>query len=89
MKLDFSDAVIAHRVVEIDLHVTAGWTVLVVPPGASADVDQVVLVASPLHVRGVPASPSAGSGVHFVVRGKQSAGKLTVRHQRRFWRWRW
>jgi hypothetical protein len=27
--------------------------------------------------------------VHFVVTGRQRMGDLVVRHQYRFWRWRW
>jgi hypothetical protein len=87
--LDFTDAVIAHQVVEIDLNVSAGSTTLVVPQGASVDVDNVELIAGSARVRGVPTLPFAGPELHFVVRGKQRAGSLIVRHQRRFWRWRW
>jgi hypothetical protein len=90
VKLDFTDAAIAHRVVEIDLNVVAGSTTLVLPRGASVDIDNVEMVAGSAHVRGgVPTSPTGGYERHFVVRGKQRAGSLTVRHQRRFWRWRW
>jgi len=87
--LDFTDAVIAHRVVEIDLNVYAGSTTLIVPPGASVDVDSVELIAGQTRVRGVPNVPFAGPELHFVVRGKQRAGSLIVRQQRHFWRWRW
>ncbi|HKT00015.1 MAG TPA: DUF1707 domain-containing protein [Rugosimonospora sp.] len=90
VKLDFTEALIAHRVVEIDLNVSAGSTTLVVPPGASVDIDSVEMVAGSARVRGgVPNSPMAGPELHFVVRGKQRAGSLTVRYQRHFWRWRW
>ena len=89
VKLDFTEAVIAHQVVEIDLNVSAGSTTLVIPEGASVDVDNVELIAGNARVRGVPTLPFAGPALHFVVRGKQRAGSLTVRHQRRFWRWRW
>jgi hypothetical protein len=91
--LDFTDAAIGHPVVEVDLDVYAGSTVLVLPRGASVDINDVELVAGTSRVRGVPilAGPGPGptSGPHFVIRGKQRAGGLTVRHQRRFWRWRW
>ena len=87
VKLDFTDTVITHPVVEITLGVYGGTTVLVLPPDASADIDGVELIAGSSRVRGVPASPSLGT--HFVVRGLQVAGRLVVRHQRSFRRWRW
>lgn len=87
VKLDFADAVIPHRVMEVDLDVSFGWTTLVVPPGATVDVDEVEPVASPIRVRGT--AGGAGQGLHFVVRGRQVAGRLLIRRQRRFWRWRW
>ncbi len=89
VKLDFTDAVIAHHVVVIDLDVVAGTTTLVLPPQATVDIDSVEFVAGSARLRGVPTSPVAGADRHFVVRGKQRAGSLVVRHQRRFWRWRW
>jgi hypothetical protein len=89
VKLDFTDAVIGHHVVEIDLNVFAGSTTLVLPPGATVDVDDVELIAGNAQVRGVPTSPVAGPERHFVVRGKQKAGGLVIRYQREFWGWRW
>ncbi|WP_248963547.1 DUF1707 SHOCT-like domain-containing protein [Sphaerisporangium perillae] len=89
VKLDFTDALIAHRVVEIELDVYAGSTTLVLPRGASVNIDDVELVAGSSSVRNVPTSPFPEQGLHFVVRGKQRAGRLLVRHQRRFGRWRW
>jgi len=89
VKLDFTDALIAHPEVTIELDVQSGSTTPVLPPGASVDIDNVEFVASCAHVRGVPASPVAESGLHVVVRGRQRAGRLVVRYGRRFWRWRW
>ncbi|GAA4677165.1 DUF1707 SHOCT-like domain-containing protein [Phytohabitans rumicis] len=86
VKLDFTDAVISHPVVEISLDVVAGSTVLVMPPGASVDATDVQTVAGSVKHRGVP---EAGGSPHFVVTGRQSMGSLVVRHQYRFWRWRW
>jgi hypothetical protein len=88
VKLDFTDALIGHRVVEIELSVSFGQTTLVLPPGASVDIENVELVASPARVRDVPTA-AGGAGPHFVVRGKQMGGRLLVRHRRHFWRWTW
>ncbi len=89
VKLDFTEAVIQYPVVEIELNVSAGSTTLVVPRGASVDVDNVELIAGSTRVRGVPSTSVPGPHLHFVVRGKQRAGSLVVRYQRHFLRWRW
>ncbi|MEV0195797.1 hypothetical protein [Nonomuraea sp. NPDC050691] len=72
----------------MELDVSFGWTTLVVPPGATVDVEEVEPVASPIWVRDTTAG-GAGQGIHFVVRGRQVAGRLLIRRQRRLWRWRW
>jgi len=87
VKLDFTETVLGYPIVEVGIDVYCGTTVLVLPPGASVDVDGVELIASPVRVRGVPAGH--GSGTHFVVRGRQVAGRLVVRHPRHVGRWRW
>lgn len=89
VKLDFTEAVIASPVVDIQLNVVAGSTVLVVPDGASVDADDVEMIAGSLRIRSLPTVPDATAGPHFRVTGIQKAGSLTVRRQRRFWRWRW
>jgi hypothetical protein len=87
VKLDMRHAVIAHRVVEIDLATQAGSTVIVLPPGASANIDGVTTSAGSAKnkVSAVPGS----EGPHLVVTGSAAAGSLVVRYERRFWRWRW
>src|SRR5437763_2336197 len=89
VKLDFAEALIAYPVVEIELDVLAGSTLLILPDGATADVDDVEVYAGSTKSR-VPASYDLpGSGTRFVVTGSNKAGSLKVRYQRRFWRWRW
>lgn len=89
VKLDLTQAVISHPVIEVALETTAAKTVLVLPAGASVDVDQVEQFASSTKVRKVPTSTEPAGTPHVVVTGKLSAGSLIVRHQRRFLRWRW
>ncbi|GIH22884.1 hypothetical protein Aph01nite_11940 [Acrocarpospora phusangensis] len=88
VKLDFTDAVITQPVVDIELDVFAGSTVLVLPQGATVDIDNVELIAGSSRVSATM-SAFPGAGHHFVIRGKQRAGNLVVRHRRRFWRWQW
>ena len=90
VKLDFAEAVISYPVVEVHLDVLAGSTELVLPTGATADIDDVEVLAGSAKSK-VPTSydaPATG-GVRFVVTGVNRAGSLKVRYRRRFWRWSW
>jgi len=87
VKLDFTEALISYPVVEVHLEVLAGETSLVLPPGASVEASDVHTMAGSVKVRHQIAEH--GGGVHFVVTGRQRMGDLVVRHQYKFWRWRW
>lgn len=87
VKLDMRHAVISHRVVEVELSTQAGSTVIVLPPGASANIDGVTTSAGT--ARSTVSSVPGPVGPHVVVTGSTAAGSLVVRHERRFWRWRW
>jgi len=86
VKLDFTEAVIADHLVEIELDTVASYTTLVLPVRATVDVGG---VTGNCQVHGVPRAPVAGRERHFVVRGVQKAGELHVRYQRGVWDWRW
>jgi len=89
VKLDLRHAVIGHRVVGIELATQAGSTTIVLPPGATADIDGVTTSAGTATTR-VPSAPEPGSTApHIVITGSTAAGTLLVRYERRFWRWRW
>ncbi|GAA2481397.1 DUF1707 SHOCT-like domain-containing protein [Winogradskya humida] len=81
-RLNFTEAVIAHPTVEIELQVYAGTTVLVLPAGASADADHVDLVAGSVVQRTVPSIHA--EGIHFIITGRQAAGRLIIRYRRSF-----
>ncbi|GAA0909528.1 DUF1707 domain-containing protein [Virgisporangium ochraceum] len=86
VKLDLRHAVINHRVVDIELATQAGSTVIVLPPGASANIDGVTTSAGTAKNK-VSSVPEGAP--HVVVTGSTAAGSLVVRYERRFWRWRW
>jgi hypothetical protein len=89
VKLDMRQAVIDDPVVEIELAVRAGSATIVLPPGATADIDDVTATAGSAKSK-VPPAPEPGSTApHLLVRGDASAGSLVVRYERRFLRWRW
>lgn len=87
--LDLRQAVIGHRVSHIELATQAGATTIVLPPGATADIDGVSTTGGTARTR-VPSTPEPGSTApHVVVTGSAAAGSLLVRYERRFWFWRW
>lgn len=87
--LDLRTATINHQTVEIDLNVVAGSTTIVLPPGGTANVDGVAAMAGNVRSR-VPAVPVEYAGApHVVVTGRQQAGGLVVRYERKFLWWRW
>lgn len=89
VKLDLRHAVINHRAIEIELATQAGSTTIVLPPGATANIDAVSTSAGTATIK-VPSMPEPGSTApHIVVTGSTAAGTLLVRYERRFWRWRW
>jgi hypothetical protein len=75
--LDFCRAEIPHRVIEIELEMAAGSAKLLVPRGATANVDDLVTALGGVTSR-VPAQPGA-RGPHFVVRGRCGVGSVLVR----------
>jgi hypothetical protein len=89
VKLDFAEATIDHPLVEIELDVVAGSTELVLPDGATADIDGVEVFAGSARSNVPSGYAAAGSGVRFVVAGFNRAGSLKVRYRRRLWRWSW
>ncbi len=89
VKLDFAEAIIEHPVVEVHLDVVAGSTELVLPPGATADIDDVQMYAGSAKSKVPTSYDTPGAGVRFVVSGSNKAGSLKVRYRRRFWRWSW
>lgn len=84
VKLDLTEAVITSPTVEVSLAVKSSSVTVVLPPGASASLDQLELASSSTKTR-VPES----GGLHVVIRGYAKSSTVKVRYQRRFWRWRW
>lgn len=83
VQLDFTEAELPGSNVEIQLDLGGGSAHLIVPEGASADVDEFRTSVGSVRCR-VPGRPEPG-GVHFKVSGRSSLGSVTVRYR---WRWR-
>jgi len=80
--VDFCDAEIPHDVVEIEVDARAGSVKLLVPDGATANLDGLSAGWSSISCK-VPSAPRPGSP-HFVVRGRSWLGEVRVRNRRRF-----
>jgi hypothetical protein len=79
--LDFTLADNPHPVVEVELEIAAGSVKLLLPDGATADVDGVLTALGEVKSR-VPSRPRMGAP-HFVVRGRCGLGSVVVRRRRR------
>jgi hypothetical protein len=84
VRLDFTQAAISSPVVDVTLETRSSSVRLILPAGASAEIDRVELSASSAK----STVPTSG-GFHVVVHGRLQSSSLRVRYQRRFLRWRW
>jgi hypothetical protein len=89
IKLDFTDAVFTATVVEIRLEARSSSIELVLPRGATADIDSIAPHASSVKQKVPPSYDATGPGVAFKINGEVRSSNVRVRYQRRFWRWRW
>ena len=76
--LDFTRALLPQQVVEVRLKLGAGTARLILPDGATADVDGVAAGLGSVKCK-VPGGPQPGR-LHLVVRGKVSMGDVVVRY---------
>ncbi|MGW5051221.1 DUF1707 SHOCT-like domain-containing protein [Actinokineospora sp. NPDC004072] len=74
-ELDFTDAVISHPEVRIEVDLAGGSVELLIPDGAAVAADDVNVIAG-----SVTNKTSAGTGTpRFIVTGSVTAGSLTLR----------
>lgn len=76
--LDFTSALLHSPVVEIEIDDYFSSTDLILPDGATADLNGVVNIGSSASVKVTTSPPSPR--LHVVVRGKVRFGSLTARH---------
>jgi hypothetical protein len=83
VNLDFTEARIAHRVVEMELDINTGSVEMRLPERASASLDGVVTRLGSVedHRRDAPAAGRP----HFVLTGQITRGSVEVRGPRRSW----
>lgn len=85
VKLDFTEAIFGTAIVDVVLEAQSSSVELILPAGATADIDRIDAHASTVKSRAEP----SGQGVTFRIGGEVRSSSVKVRYQRRFWRWRW
>ena len=84
--LDFCDTAVP-ATVDVQLDLGAGSARLLIPDGATADLDRMVSGMGTVHSK-VASVPAPGHP-HFLVHGRAAMGSVTVRHRYRLGRRRW
>jgi hypothetical protein len=83
VELDFSEAVVAHSVVDVEVDLVYGSVKIILPEGAVANVDGFQSDYSGPKTS-VPSRPRPGA-LCVVISGRSKYGGLTVRHPRKRW----
>jgi hypothetical protein len=85
--LDFTEAVIVQRMLQIDADVRSGHITLITKPGIVVDADDVTLRSGRVKVR-APWSTDVPELLRIDVAGKCGSGHISARPPRRsFWQW--
>ena len=87
LKLDFTQAVITQRTLQIDAEVRSGHVILITKPGIVVDTDDVAVRSGHVRVR-APWSPDVPEVLRIEVSGKIGSGHFVARPPHRsFWQW--
>ncbi|MBL1102749.1 DUF1707 SHOCT-like domain-containing protein [Streptomyces coffeae] len=86
--LDFTDAVITHDTLRIDVGMTGKTLTLVTRPGIVVDTDGLQLAHSRVKYRQTPTNPDTPVTLRVELVGQKAHGRVVVRPPRRsFWQW--
>ncbi|MFE1797256.1 hypothetical protein ACFW9L_13950 [Streptomyces sp. NPDC059517] len=86
--LDFTEAVITHDTLRIDVAMTGKTLTLVTKPGVVVDMDGLQLVHSRVKYRQAPANPETPVVLRVELVGQKAHGRVVVRPARRtFGQW--
>ena len=87
VKLDFTEAIVAQPLLQIDAEVSSGRLLLVTKPGIMVDADDVAVRSGEVKVR-APWGPDVPVTLRLEVSGKVGSGSIKARPPRRsFWQW--
>jgi hypothetical protein len=87
VKLDFTEAVVADRMIHIDAEVRSGNLLIITKPGIAVDADDVVIRSGNVKVR-EPWGTAVPVTLRISVSGRVGSGNIVARPPRRsFWDW--
>ncbi len=87
IKLDFTDAAIAHQSIDIDAQVRSGSLTIITRPGIAVDTDDVAIGSGHVKVR-APWGAQVPVRLQINVSGRVGSGHIVARPPRRsFWDW--
>jgi len=87
IKLDFTEAAIAHRTIDIDANVRSGNLTIITKPGIAVDTDDVAIRSGNVKVK-APWGNQVPVTVQINVSGRVGSGNIVARPPRRtFWDW--
>jgi hypothetical protein len=86
-KLDFTEAIIRHRCVQVDAEVRSGNLTIITKPGIAVDTGDVAIGSGDIKVR-APWGPDVPVSLLITVSGRVGSGAIVARPPRRsFWDW--
>ncbi len=89
VKLDLTQAIITHSVLDIEAEVRSGNVYIVTKPGIAVDADDVAVRSGNVHVK-TPWGPDVPVRLRVSLAGKVGSGNITARPRRRrrtLWQW--
>ena len=87
IKLDFTEAAIAHRAIDIEADVRSGNLLIITKPGIVVDTDDVAIRSGNVRVK-APWGSQVPVTVRITVSGRVGSGNIVARPPRRtFWEW--
>ena len=87
VKLDFTEAVVAERAIQIEAEVRSGNLLIITKPGVVVDTDDVVIRSGNVKVR-EPWGTAVPVTLRISVSGRVGSGNIVARPPRRsFWDW--
>ena len=87
IKLDFTEAAIAHRNIDIEAEVRSGNLLIITKPGIAVDTDDVAIRSGNVRVK-TPWGSEVPVTVQISVSGRVGSGNIVARPPRRsFWDW--
>jgi hypothetical protein len=86
VKLDFTEAIITDRVLQLDADVIGGNLIIVTKPGVVVETSDITMVGG--NVRNRPIWPDGPTALTIEITGQVKGGNVQVRGPRRtFWQW--